>query len=201
MPLIPPTKINLGGNKGASQGFIKFARAQLAILERQMSYQNLNEGRRVVTPFNGVEVECISKFGRKEVRIYVAPRYPVMRAPSYKEEPQFVPEEEVEVLWCFSSPCFVSGIILDILTPPVADDDKTYYSIALCDGEEYLKVPITLFISTAGWEEYEVGQTVLVTANHGPDIITVDCCGEGFNLKDQPGGILITAFSLLEDIV
>jgi hypothetical protein len=72
MPLIPPTKIILSGNKSAASGLIKFATAQLSILERLMSFQNLNEGRRVVSPFNGVTVECTNKFGRKEVRVHVA---------------------------------------------------------------------------------------------------------------------------------
>jgi hypothetical protein len=84
MPMIPMVKIKLSGNKGASQGLIKFATAQLSILERQMSYQKLNEGRRVVSPFKGVTVECISKFGRKEIRIHVEPNY-IPYVPSYHE--------------------------------------------------------------------------------------------------------------------
>jgi hypothetical protein len=71
MPLIPPVKIKLGGNRGAGQSYIKFATAQLSILERQMSFQNLNEGSRVVSPIEGVTVWCISKFGKKEVQIQV----------------------------------------------------------------------------------------------------------------------------------
>jgi hypothetical protein len=75
MPLIPNTKIIASGNKRAAMGLVKFATSQLAILERQMSYQKINEGRRIVSPFNGVTVECISKYGKKEVRIHVAPVY------------------------------------------------------------------------------------------------------------------------------
>jgi len=65
--MIPTTKINLKGENSAQ--YIRFAQSQLAILERQMSFQNLNEGRRVVSPFPGVFVECLSRFGNKEVRI------------------------------------------------------------------------------------------------------------------------------------
>jgi hypothetical protein len=89
MPLIPKTKIKLTGKKGAAQGLIKFATAQLAILERQMSFQNLNEGRRVVSPFDGVTVECISKFGQKEIRVHVD-NIPVpvsSRVPIYEKVP------------------------------------------------------------------------------------------------------------------
>jgi hypothetical protein len=73
MPLIPQVKIKLGGNRGAGQSYIKFATAQLAILERQMSFQKLNEGSRVVSPIEGVTVWCWSKFGKKEVHIQVDP--------------------------------------------------------------------------------------------------------------------------------
>jgi len=73
--LIPTTKVVLSGRRDAGQSYIKFATAQLAILERQMSFQNLNEGRRIVSPSEGVIVECISRFGRKEVRIDVTPAY------------------------------------------------------------------------------------------------------------------------------
>jgi hypothetical protein len=82
MPLIPETKIVHSGNKAAAQGHIKFATAQLAILERLMSYQKLNEGRRVVSPYPGVTVECTSRFGHKEVHINVAsPPSPPLVAP------------------------------------------------------------------------------------------------------------------------
>lgn len=73
MPLIPNTKLVFNGDKGACQYHIKFATSQLAILERLMSFQKLNEGRRVVSPYKGVTVECLSKFGKKEVRITVVP--------------------------------------------------------------------------------------------------------------------------------
>lgn len=72
MPLIPNIKFTPSGNKSAAQGFKKFAFTQLGILKRQMSYQNLNEGRRVVSPFLGVHVECLSKFGHDEVRVFVS---------------------------------------------------------------------------------------------------------------------------------
>jgi len=65
--MIPVTKIVLKGENSAQ--YIRFAHNQLAILERQMSFQNLNEGRRVVSPFPGIFVECLSRFGQKEVRI------------------------------------------------------------------------------------------------------------------------------------
>jgi hypothetical protein len=195
MPLIPLTKINLGGNKGASQQFIKFATAQLAILERQMSFQKLNEGRRVVSPFNGVMVECTSKFGRKEVNIYVAPFVPPSSVSHGKRVPVMIPEEVVYVSWCFSFPCFAVGIIVDIVQTATEDAAKKYYSISICNGKDYVLFDASINVSTCGWEEYEIGDTVLVTANHGPDIITPDCCGElPVDITSSIGGILITPF-------
>jgi hypothetical protein len=197
MPLIPPTKINLGGNKGASQQFIKFATAQLAILERQMSFQKLNEGRRVVSPFNGVMVECTSKFGRKEVNVYVAPFVPPVPAISDVERVPLVSEEIIKTPVCdlFEFPCFAVGMIEDILQTANEDDDKNYYSIAICNGKSYVTFDTALHISTCSWEEYEIGQLVMVTAHHGADVITPDCCNElPMDLTDCPWGILITPF-------
>jgi hypothetical protein len=197
MPLIPPTKINLGGNKGQSQQFIKFATAQLTILERQMSFQKLNEGRRIVSPFNGVLVECTSRFGRKEVSIYVAPFIPPAPQVSVDRVPLVTSEEIIQIPVCdqFEFPCFTVGMIADILQTATGDDDKNYYAISICDGKSYVLFDTTLFISTCSWEEYEIGQIVMVTANHGPDIITPDCCNEfPMDLTACPGGILITPF-------
>lgn len=71
MKLIPTIKTTFNGDISACKEFIKPARAQLEILERQMAYQNLNEGRRVVSPFEGVTIECISRFGKPETIITV----------------------------------------------------------------------------------------------------------------------------------
>jgi len=196
MPLIPTTKINLGGNKGASQGFIKFAMTQLSILERQMSYQNLNEGRRVVSPFNGVTVECINKFGQKQVNIYVTPFVPPV--PSFRDRALLEQQKEIiqlSVCELFDFLCFAVGMIEEILQTATEDDTKNYYAISICDGKRYVPFETLLLISTCSWEEYEIGQLVMVTANHGPDIITPDCCNElPMDLTECPGGILITPF-------
>lgn len=70
---IPPIKVRFYGDVSAGQDHIKFAKNQLAILERQMSFQNIHQGRRVVSPYDGVLVECLSNFSQHEVRIFVAP--------------------------------------------------------------------------------------------------------------------------------
>jgi hypothetical protein len=200
MPLIPTTKINMGGNKGACQQFIKFATSQLAILERQMSFQKLNEGRRVVSPFNGVTVECTSRFGRKEVSVYVAPFVPPVPSGGVDRVP-LVEEEIILLPVCdqFMFPCFTVGMIADILQIATGDDTKNYYAISICNGKRYVPFDTTLLISTCSWEEYEIGQIVMVTANHVPDVITPDCCNElPMDLTACPGGILITPFFLGE---
>jgi hypothetical protein len=66
---LPPIKAVLKGDNAAY--FLRYAQNQLTILERQMSFQGLNEGRRVISPQDGVTVECLSKFGNKEIRIRV----------------------------------------------------------------------------------------------------------------------------------
>jgi len=74
MVFIAPIKTIFSGDKIASQRYIKFAHNQLAILERQMTFQNLNEGHRVISPFDWLIINCVISFGRKEVTIYVTPK-------------------------------------------------------------------------------------------------------------------------------
>jgi len=73
MAFIPPIKIVFSGDIPSCYAYKKFAANQLAILEKLMSFQGLNEGRRIISPYPGVEIECISRFGKKETRIHVDP--------------------------------------------------------------------------------------------------------------------------------
>jgi len=71
MQFITPIKITFSGDVWHGRSYIKFACAQLAILEQQMMFQKLNEGKKIVSPINGIVIECLSKFGHHEVKIYV----------------------------------------------------------------------------------------------------------------------------------
>lgn len=68
--MIPVIKTSLKGDNAAR--YIHFAQGQLAILDRQQAL-GFKDERRVVSPFPGVVVECLSKMGKKEIRIQVAP--------------------------------------------------------------------------------------------------------------------------------
>lgn len=125
MAFIPPTKIVFSGNHSACNEHIKFALNQLAILERQMSFQNLNEGVRRISPYLGVFVECISSFSKHEVRIHVAP----VRLPL----PLMVPEKPVEKvklvdeLPCLNFPIIAAGkYIKDFAAPGIPYLGKRY---------------------------------------------------------------------------
>jgi len=72
MTFFPNIKYVISGDESVAGYYRKFATNQLAILERQMSFQDLKMGRRVVSPINGVLVECISRYSYKEVRIFVS---------------------------------------------------------------------------------------------------------------------------------
>jgi hypothetical protein len=180
MPMIPRTKIVLNGNKGASAGFIKFATAQLAILERQMSFQNLNEGRRVVTPFKGVDVECLSKFGKKEVRILTTGEYlqggdiPTTKQDAFKCFIKITKK-------CLCLPHFSTGIIVATYPAQLNDEspqididnyaislltDRFTYDVLVCNGEDFTLLSEVL---DANYGRYYEGQVVMVSiANEMP---------------------------------
>jgi len=68
-----PTRLKFHGNTHAAKQFKRFALSQLEILKKQMSFQGLKQGVRRVSPFEGVLIECVSKFGLHVVNVFVAP--------------------------------------------------------------------------------------------------------------------------------
>jgi hypothetical protein len=157
MPLIPPTKIVLRGNKGQSQQFIKFATTQLSILERQMAFQKLNEGRRVVSPFDGVTVECTNKFGRKEVSIYVAPFIP----PEMRNViPNVTPilEDAEESVSCLCGKFFAEGVVVAIEAVEGYVEPARLYTVDICQADnKQVTVPNCI---AQDFSMFEVGQKV-----------------------------------------
>jgi len=68
-----PPRLKFHGNVHAAKQFKRFALSQLEILKKQMSFQGLKQGVRRVSPFEGVLIECVSKFGLHVVNVFVAP--------------------------------------------------------------------------------------------------------------------------------
>jgi hypothetical protein len=68
-----PPRLKFHGNTHAAKQFKRFALSQLEILKKQMSFQGLKQGVRRVSPFEGVLIECVSKFGLHVVNVFIAP--------------------------------------------------------------------------------------------------------------------------------
>jgi hypothetical protein len=68
-----PPRLKFHGNTHAAKQFKRFALSQLEILKKQMSFQGLKQGVRRVSPFEGVLIECVSKFGLHVVNVFVVP--------------------------------------------------------------------------------------------------------------------------------
>jgi len=102
MSFIPSPKIVRSGNIHACDYFIKFANNQLDILEGQMALApGVEQSVRRVSPLTGVHVECISRFGRKEIRINVAQPIGQIEKPTIevKKRPEIIKKiEELEWL-------------------------------------------------------------------------------------------------------
>lgn len=72
----------------------KLGLQQLSILERQMSFQKLNEGNRVVQPYRGVTIECVICFTIATVTISVEPATKtISKQDSISEIPSWLNEE------------------------------------------------------------------------------------------------------------
>ena len=66
-----PVKVTVTGDISKGRMLVGFAKDQMRILERAMSFQALNEGERTVSPFPGMTVSCWSSFSLQEIRIHV----------------------------------------------------------------------------------------------------------------------------------
>jgi len=168
-----PVKIVVDGDLVRGKELIGFAKDQMRILQRQMSFQKLNEGNRQVQPFPGVLVECWSSYSLKEIYIYVEPPKPSGGEP-------IIPPKEERYCPCF--PHFTLGKIVTVipeLSDPLIAADITFleterfmYDVEICDSHLYI-----LFegVYSTGWEMYNVNQMVVVGVanNQGPG--TFDC--------------------------
>jgi len=171
--MIPTIKVVLKGDKWASQSYIKFAQAQLAILEKQMSFQELNEGRRVVSPIEGVVVECLSRFNHKEIRIDVVSFTSIVPDESIGDTTRKCIKEKKKTCLCF--PHFSMGRIISTYPAQLVDDSpvgerNTYndflftgrftYDVLVCNSDDYI---LFLGINDPNFGRYYEGQLVLVS--------------------------------------
>ena len=62
-------KIIITGDEATGKRYIGEAHSQMNILLNQMSFQNLSQGVRVVSPYKGVTIRCIKIFNYQECRI------------------------------------------------------------------------------------------------------------------------------------
>jgi len=170
--MIPTTIIS----DEAGKSFIGFARDQLRILRNLMSFQKLNQGYRKENPIPGVLVECWSShdywLGKEQSWIKISS---VIDNPISEEE---VIKKENQICPCF--PCFSMGQIMVIRTVPTEEEYRDgirfEYDCAVCVGNKYIILE-NHEIKAAAWEEYYVGQRVLV----GIDVLLAsdpipNCC-------------------------
>lgn len=147
-----PVKTVLTGSTEYSQLFIGFARRQMKILERLMSFQKLNQGSRTVKPFDGVIVECWSSFSLQEVRIHVdeAAFFGVAR------------QERRRAIECPCFPCFSLGRILAVRSESDGlTMEKAVYDVDVCKKDFYVRYE-NYPIYSLGLETYKEGQFVMV---------------------------------------
>ena len=143
-----PTKIIVTGDIPAGKEFIGFAKNQLSILRKEMSFQKLNEGARTVKPFPGVIVECWSSFNLSEIRIHMLPG-----AGGVEEA-----HEEKKIRECLCLPNFSFAII--VAAEYGGDADEAVYDAEVCTTTDYV---LYIGLRSNGWARYYVGQFVLVT--------------------------------------
>jgi len=91
-----PVKIVVDGDLVRGKELIGFAKDQMRILQRLMSFRKLNEGNRQVQPFPGVLVECWSSYSIKEIYIYVAPPKPAGGVPIIPPKEERTPTQAGE---------------------------------------------------------------------------------------------------------
>jgi len=188
--VIPPTII-VTGDKDTGYKFKKFALNQLAILERLMSFQGLNEGFRTVKPCPGIVVECWSSFSIRVVKVHVI-------GETQKQEGE---NKEKNGRECFCSHHFAMGEVLKVIPeypeknihPTTGLDfsesveafqaritayqtflntERFQYDLAVCLGYGYITF---LDAYDTNFGRYYKGQLVLVTLGDTLPDGTTDC--------------------------
>jgi len=158
---IPP-RLKFHGNTHAAKQFKRFALSQLEILKKQMSFQGLKQGVRRVSPFEGVLIECVSKFGLHVVSVFVAPivgiskNYEILYKPEYKKYK--LDEDDFEILYSFricnlSSPFIIDRVIIWTVGEPYTSlDPENDVSYLLYDVD--LEINEVYYPSTVAPEDY-----------------------------------------------
>lgn len=145
-----PAKIVITGDVVRGRGFIKFAKEQLNILERLMSFQGLNEGVRTVKPYPGVVVECWSSFSLHEVRIHVEPGKGGDVSVSEEDKKQRCPEFQ----------CYTVGYIVGPTEGLNMDTPERRYDVQICRLRSMYV--LLMACKTSDFATYEPDEQVLV---------------------------------------
>lgn len=181
-------RVKYSGDTAAGQRYLGFAKDQLRILKRQMSFQKLNEGVREVKPLDGVVVRCTSSFNHDTIEISVKP--PPTGTAGRVVYSQYRDNN------CLCTPMFSMGVIVDEAPAgPRRDEYETLedfnaatrlwveentttlrralfkYGVNVCVGGDYEYVP---GVPANGWARYYIGQQVLVTVGYFENDVTRD---------------------------
>ena len=117
-----PIGVSLVGDIPRCYQYIGLAKSQLDILERQLSFQEINVGARSVKPFSGVTIKAWTCFNYRKVSIYVDPLEDV------PEKPKDKPKKRE----CFCNCSFSVGKVLSVSDDTI--DDAPLYDVVACNG-------------------------------------------------------------------
>lgn len=163
------TRFIFEGNKKIAMRFLGRAKAELELLKHNMSFYELQQGFKTITlNINPkVIVYCV-----------VTPLITVVTITAEFAKGKEKKRRKEEYCWC--SPCFTFGVIQSIdatlSDSEYTDGTKFDYSVMVCIGDKYVLLTDGAVVA-AGWEEYYVGQYVLVGNDVGSILGTLaDCC-------------------------
>jgi len=174
-----PTKFVFDKSSQESRALVGYAKKSMLILERLMEYQGLEQLQYRVVPYPGALVVCSKRFGIRTVEIYTGGEQPTPKKKVRKE--------------CLCFPHVTTGFIVKIYPEDIPPLDATltagrfYYDMLLCRGSQYV---MAREVWASGWEQYFVGQMVMVSIGgpidieEYPDYPEYDC--DRFCLLQEP---------------
>jgi hypothetical protein len=152
-----PVKITVLGDQAKGRELIGMAKGQLGILKRQRDL-GLKTEIRVVSPFPGVEIKCLSDKWREEIIVSVVS--PGADGAEWLEKKK----KEVCVCNCNFTLGFVSAITGTL-------GEANLYSVVVCNNETVYVIYENILASD--FTEYEQGEKVLLVPYNEN---TFQCC-------------------------
>lgn len=162
-----PVRIIVTGNVDEGRKLVGFAKNQMAILRRAMSFQSLNEGHRTVTPYSGQVVECWASYSLEEIRIHVA-QVPSGQAAEGSDKVGKKKKTLDENCMCFPHFAFavVTKVTPALLGAGVLSTTHFSYDLQACAKNTYVLVKNVIDIN---YGRYYKGQYVLLAASYAID--------------------------------